>query len=140
VAALQVLDWELSTIGHPMADLGNLCNTMFPHPSVAGIFSDPSTIASSVAAESDAALCRPPLDSAEDVISAYCTLTGFDPAVAKLPFFVVYHYFKNCVILHGVAARVAAGNASSAQATSVGAFFPLFAELARDVMPKPAKL
>lgn len=136
-----MLDWELSTIGHPLADLANLCHTMFPPPSIAGIFSDPSTTASESASESVAAsLCQPPLESAVDVIDAYCAITGYDLSIARLPFFVVYNYFKNCVILHGVAARVAAGNASSAQATSVGGFFPLFAELALDAIPKPSKL
>jgi aminoglycoside phosphotransferase (APT) family kinase protein len=115
-----VLDWELSTLGHPLADFAYHC-LMYRMPSdiVAGLGgADPEALG---------------LPSERDYVAAYCARTGRD-GIANWDFYVAFNLFRLAAIFHGIAGRVARGNASSAQARERAVKFPELAQLARDAM------
>lgn len=109
---LALLDWELSTLGDPMADL-----TYFLTPWVT-----PAGERNSFHGLDTSALGMPTVDEALD---RYCALGGARPAV-PLAWYFAYNLFRTAAIVQGVAARHLAGNASSPQAaTAAGRVVPL---------------
>jgi aminoglycoside phosphotransferase (APT) family kinase protein len=97
-----VLDWELSTLGHPLADLGYVC--MDYH-------ADSYTTAG---------LARPDLadfgiPSEAEFLADYCAFAGRAP-IANWDFYVIYNLFRSAGIIQGVYKRGLDGNASSATA------------------------
>jgi aminoglycoside phosphotransferase (APT) family kinase protein len=106
-----VLDWELSTLGHPLADFSYHCMAWhIPPGSFRGI-----------AGLDLAALGIP---SEEEYIRLYCERTGLaQPEQLKSDwnFYMAYNMFRIAAILQGIAKRVEAGTASSAQAVSSAA-------------------
>ena len=107
-----VLDWELSTLGDPLADfVYHLMMYRMP----AGLFSG-------LAGMDLIALGIPPED---DYVAAYCRRTGRDH-VPDLDYLAVFVMFRLAAILHGIKGRVVRGNASSAHAAAmVGRLEPL---------------
>ncbi|MGO9391412.1 phosphotransferase family protein [Rhodoblastus sp.] len=103
---IAVLDWELSTLGHPLADLGY--NSMV-------WVSSPSEYDGILGLDLEA-LGIPSLD---DYAAAYCRRTG--RADGLRPFHVAFSLFRLALILEGIAARAAQGNAAAANAQEVGA-------------------
>jgi aminoglycoside phosphotransferase (APT) family kinase protein len=113
-----VLDWELSTLGHPLADFSYHCMAWHvPHPGrgIGGL--------------DHAALGIP---SEDEYIRRYCDRTGL-ATVADLKadwnFYMAYNLFRIAAILQGIAKRVEAGTASSAQAVASAAGARPMAEL-----------
>ena len=108
---IAVLDWELSTLGHPLADFSYHCMAWhIPHGMSRGI-----------GGVDLAALGIPSEDS---YIRRYCERTGLatpDSLKADWNFYMAYNMFRIAAILQGIAKRVEAGTASSAQAVSSGA-------------------
>ena len=133
VSPTQVLDWEMSTIGHPMADVANMVGYLFPAPALASMFTggSPDT---PLPAVTDTPHYKPVLATEDDVIRLYCSVTGFPLEHAQLPFYKAFYYFKSSVILHGIAARAAQGTASNAKAEALVAFIPLLVDLALGAM------
>jgi aminoglycoside phosphotransferase (APT) family kinase protein len=101
-----VLDWELSTLGHPLADVGY--NVMGYFGSVG-----PSAMIGGV---DFAALGIP---TCEQYVAAYCRRTGRE-RIENLEFYVVFAMFRLAAIMQGIAMRAKLGNASSANADGVG--------------------
>jgi aminoglycoside phosphotransferase (APT) family kinase protein len=101
-----VLDWELSTLGHPLADFSYHCMSWhIPPGSFRGI-----------GGLDHAALGIP---SEKEYVRRYCERTGrADPeaVMADWSFYLAYNLFRIAGILQGIAKRVEAGTASSAQA------------------------
>lgn len=104
-----ILDWELCTIGHPLADLGNL---FMPYFLPSGD-------------QDELAKC-PTLDEHFDL---YQSLNGWDPR-AFWTFAKVYAHFRLSVISHGIAARAAVGQASSARANEYASLFTSLSDFA----------
>ncbi len=108
---IAVLDWELSTLGHPLADFSYHCMAWhIPPGSFRGI-----------GGLDHASLGIP---SENEYIRRYCERTGLaTPAQlqADWNFYLAYNLFRIAAILQGIAKRVQAGTASSAQAASSGA-------------------
>ena len=117
---IAVLDWELSTLGHPLADFSYHCMAWhIPHGSFRGI-----------GGLDHAALGIP---AEQDYIRRYCERTGLttpEALKADWDFYMAYNLFRIAAILQGIAKRVEAGTASSAQAASSGASARPLAELA----------
>jgi aminoglycoside phosphotransferase (APT) family kinase protein len=117
---IAVLDWELSTLGHPLADFSYHCMAWnIPHGAFRGI-----------GGLDHAALGIP---SESEYIRRYCERTGLatlDQLKADWNFYMAYNMFRIAAILQGIAKRVEAGTASSAQAVSSGASARPLAELA----------
>jgi aminoglycoside phosphotransferase (APT) family kinase protein len=103
---MAVLDWELSTIGHPLADFSYHCMSWHIEPGTfRGIYGLDLT-----------ALGIP---SEDEYIQQYCDATGFvTPQSLKgdWDFYLAYNMFRIAAILQGIAKRVEAGTASNAQA------------------------
>ncbi len=94
-----VLDWELSTLGHPLADLGYVC--MDYH-------ADSYTTAG--LARSD--LHEFGIPSEREFISDYCRFAGRGE-IENWNFYVIYNLFRSAAIIQGVYKRGLDGNASS---------------------------
>ncbi|MGU7783118.1 phosphotransferase [Burkholderia sp. PU8-34] len=102
-----VLDWELSTLGNPLADLAYFCMCLrLPSdghiPGLAGM--------------DRAALGVP--DEAQ-IVARYCELRGIEP-IRDWHFYLAFSFFRLAAIAQGVKARALQGNASSAAALRVG--------------------
>ncbi len=113
---LAVLDWELSTLGHPLADFAY--NAMAYHM--------PPHIVAGLAGADIEALGIP---AEPDYIAAYCRRTGRD-GIADYGFYRTFVFFRLAAIFHGIKGRTIRGTASSAQAHQRAAIFPELAELA----------
>ncbi len=103
-----VLDWELSTLGHPLADFSYHLMTWRVSP---GEFR--GLLGCDLAALG--------IPSEEAYVEAYCRRTaigGIDPS--HLGFYRAYNMFRLAAILQGVMARALQGNASSAKAMEAG--------------------
>ncbi len=108
---IAVLDWELSTLGHPLADFSYHCMSWhIPPGSFRGI--------------GGLDLAALGIPSEDEYIRRYCDSTKVcTPAELKTDwnFYMAYNLFRLAAILQGIAKRVEAGTASSAQAASSGA-------------------
>lgn len=117
---LAVLDWELSTIGHPLADFSYHCMAWhIPPGSFRGIGGlDLKTLG---------------IPSEEEYIRLYCERTGLttpEALKADWNFYMAYNMFRIAAILQGIAKRVENGTASSAQAVKSAAGARPLAEMA----------
>ncbi|MFO1191690.1 MAG: phosphotransferase [Rhodoferax sp.] len=104
--AIAVLDWELSTLGHPLADFSYHCMAWhIPPGSFRGIGGlDIASLG---------------IPSEERYIALYCDRTGLTtPQDLRQDwnFYLAYNMFRIAAILQGIAKRIQAGTASSAQA------------------------
>ncbi|KEQ52003.1 phosphotransferase [Sphingobium chlorophenolicum] len=114
---LAVLDWELSTLGHPLADFAY--HAMMYHM--------PPHIVAGLAGADLKALNIP---AEEDYIAAYCARTG-RASIPDYRFYVAFNFFRLAAIFHGIKGRVIRGTASSAQAETRAKLFPELARIAR---------
>lgn len=104
---IAVLDWELSTLGHPLADFSYHC--MSWHIQTSGA-------ARGLGGVNLAELGIP---SERDYVQRYCERTGradVDAVMADWNFYLAYNLFRIAAIVQGIAKRVEDGTASSAQA------------------------
>lgn len=112
---IAVLDWELSTIGHPLGDFTyHLMPWQMP---LVGIGS------AGLLGKDLAALGIPGEDQ---YVSMYCERTGRPNGIANRDFYAAYNFFRLAAIVQGIAGRVRDGTASSAHAaTAAAAVVPL---------------
>jgi len=105
---LAVLDWELSTLGHPLIDFAYHCMTWRLSP---GLFRGLVGI-------DFQALGIP---SEADYVAAYCRRTGRGPiAPAEWEYYMAFNMFRLAGIMQGIMARAVQGNASSQEAIETG--------------------
>ncbi len=113
---IAVLDWELSTLGHPLADLAYQCMA-WALPGDAGV--------AGLGGVDRKALGLP---TNEEYIARYCERTGRD-TIEHWNFYMVFCFFRLAAILQGVKKRSLIGTASSAEAESRAAMVePLAAQ------------
>lgn len=108
-----ILDWELSTIGHPMADLAYHC---LP-------YINPPEAFRGMRGLDIAALGIPDMDA---YVAMYNAKTGRTDSIT--PFHLAFSLFRLAVILEGILKRAEQGNASSGDAASHGERAMLLAE------------
>uniref|UniRef100_A0A8D2QB99 Acyl-CoA dehydrogenase family member 11 n=1 Tax=Zonotrichia albicollis TaxID=44394 RepID=A0A8D2QB99_ZONAL len=94
---LAVLDWELSTTGHPLADLAYATQFYFWPTSIKNL--------------GQGSVLETP--SFEELVSIYCRCRRISTALPNLNFFLALSYFKMAGIAQGVYARYLIGNASA---------------------------
>jgi aminoglycoside phosphotransferase (APT) family kinase protein len=112
---IAVLDWELSTLGHPLVDFaGHAMMYRMPPYIVAGL----------AGADLDAL----GIASEADYIAAYCRRTGRE-AIPGYDFYVAFNFFRLAAIFHGIRGRAIRGTASSAEASERGQYFAELAQL-----------
>lgn len=111
-----VLDWELSTIGHPYADLAAVIMQwqLPPGPEGRGLAGvDRKTLG---------------LPSDRDYIDRYCARRGLQE-IKDFGFYLAFNFFRMAAILQGVYKRALDGNASDpGRAKRFGDYVPLFAQ------------
>jgi len=110
-----VVDWELSTLGHPLADLAHHVLLFRTDPEELGAFGGKS----------------PPdgIPNEEEHLARYCQLTG-RPELPDWDFYVAFAMFRFAAILQGITGRVAAGTANDPAGRIVGARAKSLAERA----------
>ena len=114
-----VLDWELSTLGDPLADFSyHLMTWHMPH----------SESAAGTASLVDHDLRSLGIPSMSVYVDAYVARTGLDPRPA-LPVYLAYNFFRIAAILQGIIGRVRDGTATSE-------FAPAKAEMIRPLADK----
>lgn len=113
-----LLDWELSTLGHPLSDLAYQCMQWYlPHdnvfPGLGGL--------------DRAALGLP---DEESYVAAYCARRGIG-GIAHWQYYLAFAFFRLIAILQGIRKRAATGNAANAEtARGYGETVPILAALA----------
>lgn len=113
---LAVVDWELSTLGHPHADLGYFCMALrLPR----------NPVLSGLAGMDREALGIP---DEETLIKRYGELAGSTPG-RDWPFHLAFNFFRLAAIAQGVYLRARQGNASSEKAEAAGQMACQVAEL-----------
>jgi aminoglycoside phosphotransferase (APT) family kinase protein len=121
---LAVLDWELSTLGHPFADLAYQCMQ----------WRLPNAGESRGLAGLDRAALGIP--SEIDYVALYCKRTGI-AEVPDWPFLLAFSFFRVAAIVQGVYKRSLDGNASNPErARKMGEAVPLMARLATEIIEK----
>ncbi len=111
---IAIVDWELSTLGHPLADLAYNCLTYHLPPEALGRPED---------GDGD----RDGIPDEASHVAAYCRHTGRD-GVPHWNFYLAFSMFRLASILQGVYARGLQGNAASSYALERGAAAQLIAE------------
>ena len=118
---IAIVDWELSTLGHPLADLGYFCMALrLPrNPALPGL----------------AGLDRTALGIPDEaaLLARYSQVTG-RPIPADWPFVLAFSFFRLAAIAQGVAKRAEQGNASSEQAVQAGRMTGMLATLGLEVL------
>lgn len=113
---IAVLDWELSTLGHPLADFVNhLMMYRLPNDLLSGL--------------GDTDLTALQLPGEKEYIAAYCERTGRD-GIDNLNFYHAFAIFRMAAIYHGIMGRALRGNASSDNAKEFASNYPRLAKLA----------
>jgi len=117
---LAVLDWELSTLGHPFADLAYQCMQ----------WRLPNTGMSRGLAGIDRAAQGLPTE--DEYVADYCRRMALK-SVPDWPFLIAFSFFRVAAIVQGVYKRALDGNASNPErAREMGAGLPLMAKLAME--------
>ncbi|OUS31752.1 phosphotransferase family protein [Gammaproteobacteria bacterium 45_16_T64] len=114
---LALVDWELSTLGHPFADLAYQCMQLRMEkdgmmPGLAGV--DRTSLG---------------IPSEEAYVAEYCERMGLN-SIPNWNFYLAFSFFRFASILQGVKKRALNGNASNEKALSVGNFVKPLADLA----------
>jgi len=116
-----IIDWELSTLGHPLADLAYfcMCLRMPSGEQISGLQNiQRSTLG---------------IPSEDEMLSSYCSLRQIGP-IDDWSFYLAFSFFRLAAICQGVLKRAIDGNASSEKALQVGALAPRLAQQGVDVI------
>lgn len=119
--AQAVLDWELSTLGHPYSDLAYQCMQLrIGRDAIVGGLGGLDREALGIPTE-------------EEYVELYCRRRGLDN-IPNWDFYVVFSFFRLAAILQGVLKRAIDGNASSKRAFVYGALAPKLARMAMEIV------
>ncbi|MFT4518199.1 MAG: aminoglycoside phosphotransferase (APT) family kinase protein [Halioglobus sp.] len=113
---IALLDWELSTLGHPLADLANQCMAWML-PGGGRIKGLGGVDRSSLGIPTD-----------EEYIAQYCERTGRE-SIENWNFYLVFSLFRLAAILQGIVKRAEIGTASNSDADSEGSAVVQLADL-----------
>jgi aminoglycoside phosphotransferase (APT) family kinase protein len=116
---IAILDWELSTLGHPLADLAHACMGWHSGPHEYGGLTGLDLAALGIPNEAE-------------FTQAYYEAAHHGLRMSR--FHMVFALFRFAVIFEGIAARAKAGNAADANAATVGPLAASFAQHAVDVL------
>ena len=104
---LAVLDWELSTLGHPLGDFTyHLMQWAMPGQGTGG----------GTGSIREANLTELGIPTLEEYIALYCERTNRPKGIENMDFYFAYNFFRLAGILQGIAGRVRDGTASSEHA------------------------
>ena len=120
--ALALLDWELSTLGHPLADLSYQCMQL-RIPADAGQYSGLGGV--------DRKALGIPTE--EEYVAMYCERMGL-VAIPAWNFYLAFNFFRFAAILQGVYRRAKEGNASNSKAMELGQLVGPMAKMAVELI------
>ncbi|KAK8056373.1 acyl-CoA dehydrogenase family member 11 [Apiospora rasikravindrae] len=127
-----ILDWEMSTVGHPLSDLANI---MHPFYIASGDRSGNSAMRHAGSSEAFLPGRTPGLPAPAELMEWYAATAGWDPR-PEMNWAVAFSVFRLSAICQGIAARVATRQASSEKARNhAEAMYPL-AEFAWSLVEK----
>lgn len=110
-----ILDWELSTLGHPLADFAyHLMMYRMPQLTIPGLVG--------------ADLLALGIPSEGEYVAAYCERTNRE-AIPQLDFYLAFNFFRFAAICHGIKGRLIRGTAASDQAAKLVADLPTIARI-----------
>lgn len=123
-SVLGLLDWELSTLGHPLADLAYQCmQWRLPNSGKMRGLGGLDREALGIPGE-------------RAYVEAYCRLRGLD-GIGSWAFCLAFAFFRLAAILEGVVRRAADGNASNPEtARTYAGVIPVLAEMALEVIDR----
>lgn len=121
-AVIAILDWELSTLGHPFADLAYQCMQL-RMPAGMG----------SIDGLKDIDRASLGIPSEDEYVAKYCQRMGIDK-IDNWSFYLAFSFFRLAAIAQGVAKRATQGNASNEHANKVGSFVEPLAQMALQVI------
>ncbi|MEO8002878.1 MAG: phosphotransferase family protein [Arenimonas sp.] len=118
---LAIVDWELSTLGHPLADLGYFCMALrLPrNPALPGL--------------GGMNLKELGIPDEKKILQRYAELSGRE-IPEDWPFVLAFSFFRLAAIAQGVAKRAQQGNASSEQAQQAGQMTALLAKMGLKIL------
>jgi aminoglycoside phosphotransferase (APT) family kinase protein len=115
---IAVLDWELSTIGHPLADFTyHLMSWQMPEIGIGS---------AGLLGKDLAALGIP---EEQDYVDLYCRRTGRSDGITDREFYSAFNFFRIAAIVQGIAGRVRDGTASSTHARKSAKVVPPLAKM-----------
>ncbi len=120
---IAVLDWELATLGHPLADLAYCCMP----------FHLPRNAGPAMSGYGDIDLKSHGLASEADVLELYCHATGRDK-IDDWRFFLGFAMFRSAAIVEGVYARALAGNAADRRAMQMHEMTKIISNVGWDIV------
>jgi aminoglycoside phosphotransferase (APT) family kinase protein len=121
---IALLDWELSTLGHPYADLAYQCmQWRIGSNSVISGLGGIDRISLGIPSE-------------EEYIARYCERRGIG-GIGNWDFYLAFSFFRLAAILQGVLKRALQGNASSDKAVAYGKLAPVCADMAVKIIEAP---
>jgi aminoglycoside phosphotransferase (APT) family kinase protein len=126
---IAVLDWELSTIGDPLCDLANLSMMYFMPTASEGVVG--------IAGIQGMDLSTTGIPTRDQLMTTYCLYNvaiSLRQAQEWSGFYLAFLFFKNCVIVQGVAQRQKAGVASSAVAARVALLLPMVLRATQQIL------
>ncbi len=109
---IAVLDWELSTLGHPLADLAYNCMPYHLNRTGAPLNT----------------LTDTGIPSESDYVAQYCELSGRS-GIDRWNFYLAFSFFRYASIIQGVYKRGLQGNASSQSAKGMGAYVKVVGDI-----------
>jgi aminoglycoside phosphotransferase (APT) family kinase protein len=119
---IAVLDWELSTLGHPFADLAYQCMQLRMPQGMGSIDGLKGVDRASVG-----------IPTEKEYVARYCERMGLEK-IDHWSFYLAFSFFRLAAIVQGVAKRASQGNASNKNANKVGAFVEPLAQMALTVI------
>mgnify|MGYP001072593187 CR=1 FL=1 len=125
-----VLDWEMSTAGHPLADLATLCTAYWLPASSGG--GGGSTMSGLAGAELGWEVSGIPTE--EELVALYAAAAGRAYPIPHWAFCKAFALFKYAVIAQGIGARLATGRAASRAAAAAAAAAPLLMALVTELL------
>ena len=124
---IAILDWELSTLGHPFADLAYQCMGLRMPQGLGSIDGLKGIDRNRLGIPTEA-----------EYVAKYCQRMNID-SIDNWSFYLCFSFFRLAAIVQGVAKRASQGNASNANADKVGAFVEPLALMALEIIAQEHK-
>ena len=119
---IAVLDWELSTLGHPFSDLAYQCMQLRMPQGMGNIDGLQGIDRHSLG-----------IPTEEEYVALYCQRMGIEK-IDHWTFYIAFSFFRLAAIVQGIAKRAAQGNACNENANTIGAFVKPLAQMALTII------
>jgi aminoglycoside phosphotransferase (APT) family kinase protein len=119
---IAILDWELSTLGHPFSDLAYQCMGLRMPQGIGSIDGLKGVDRASLG-----------IPTEEEYVATYCQRMGIEK-IDNWTFYLAFSFFRLAAIVQGVAKRASQGNASNENASKIGQFVEPLALMALEII------